>query len=82
MQTLFRKLKNELNEDEILHFAVVRLSFPLNYYFLVTLYSLFKDCLNSNNLSTLQNGQCLVSSFTLYLILLDLRTNVIFIPFL
>lgn len=37
MQTLFRKLKNELNEDEMLHFAVVRISFPLNYYFLVTL---------------------------------------------
>lgn len=25
MQTLFRKLKNELNEDEILHFVVVRI---------------------------------------------------------
>lgn len=37
MQALFRKVKNELNEDEILHFVVVRISFLLNCCFFVTL---------------------------------------------
>lgn len=57
MQTLFRKLKNELNEDELLHFAVVRISFPVNGYFPDTskyLNIVFKDCLILNNLPTLQ----------------------------
>lgn len=85
MQTLFRKLKNELNEDEILHFAVVRISFIFKLLFscyIKYLSILFKDCLNLNNLLTFQNGQCLFGSFTLCLILPDLKTNMIFIPFL
>lgn len=32
VQPLFRKLKNELNEDEILHFAVVRFLFSFNLF--------------------------------------------------
>ncbi|VTJ61101.1 Hypothetical predicted protein, partial [Marmota monax] len=35
VQPLFRKMKNELNEDEILHFVVVRISCSLNYCSLV-----------------------------------------------
>ena len=76
MQPLFRKLKNELNEDELLHFVVVRMSFPLNHYFLDTFkyFSVvLKDCLNLNNLSAFQNGQYLLGSFTIYLVLPDLK---------
>lgn len=76
MQPLFRRLKNELNEDELLHFVVVRMSFPLNGYFLDALKCfsiILKDCLNLNNLSILQNGQYLLGSFTIYLVRLDLK---------
>lgn len=84
MQTLFRKLKNELNEDEILHFVVVRISFIFKLLFSCYIKCLsipFKDCLNLNNLLTFQNGQCSFGSFTSCLILPDLKTNMIFIPF-
>lgn len=37
VQALFRKLKNELNEDEILHFVVV------SFLFLFNMFAMFKD---------------------------------------
>jgi thiol-disulfide isomerase/thioredoxin len=39
VQSLFRKLKNELNEDEILHFVVVR------FLVLFNVFAVFKDLL-------------------------------------